>query len=455
MTEITTISDTPQDKMLAFVAMTLKDFSGGSIALIKGQTDDPNPMIVTAEKAKLLTNSDPVPYTFIGPNGAPLILLSEYGNNPPCSTVIPTIEGTWIKQPVTWSALSNVYAVEDFPEYIFAIDFDNATVAKIRKSDNVQVATYTLSVAGFQVNGVALAKVGNLLVALFIVVDDPWATTPQYQSSRVVFLDPNSASSTIPVVPMPIGPSQSVLFFEVGKNASCMSSIQNSEEGSQQLFITSIGGKQKLDEGNGANSRIESVTVFFDENGLPENATQKTHYHGNTKNNLDFHGITFRSDGEDVYFLVSNVVSYTAEGKMNVKWQVHRTTLEELNNETDTEFYNIADGSTHSILHNAGQFSQGYLWAVYYDNANGWLWLAHGDSIKIYDPSVGFQLSRYSFSQSDLNTDPDGNLNSITLCAESILSGRHAHLRGYQPYAVASRSKTWSEHCRSEFEKTK
>jgi hypothetical protein len=301
-----------------------------------------------------------------------------------------------------------------------------------------------------------MVRVNNLLAIQYILADDPWATTPQYLNSRVFFLDPNSAEPTIPIVKMPVGsPVEYVDFIEVGKNAVSLVPFLDTSDNSWFVFVTSIGGKQNMNAGNGANSLLESIHITFLRQ-LPNLATRKTHYYGNATDNLDFHGLTFNADGSDAYFLTANVYGYDSQTyKTQMVWQVFRTCLETLIGVTNTEFYDIAAGSTHALLHNAGPYSMGYLWALHYDNANQLLWFAHGDSIKIYDPSIGFALSKYSFNMSELNPDSDGNLNSIELTAESNRLGHSVLLRGHQPHAVASKSMTWAEYARSEIEKAR
>jgi hypothetical protein len=441
--------------ILLIFGVAIGAYTSGSIGALVGEKS-PSQLTITAQKNKVETNGDPVPLVFTGSNGNPLILLSEYGSETPFSIVNPQLQEAWTKTTITLNHVVNPYQLVENDDHLFVIGYDNGTVVKIQKSDYDEVATYTFSDGTQnQINGVSLTWVGGLLAALFTVVDDPWAANPNYQSSQIVFLNPNSASPTIPVVPMPVsGYRQSPDSIAVGKNACSLVPIQDPDDGSWFLFSVSIGGKQKLNVGNGENSRIESINVVFDDD-QPVEVTVKTNYYGNTSNNLDFRGLTFKADGSLAYILTGNVHSYNPDNyKVRMVWQVFQTTLADLKGETDTQFYDIAEGREESILHNAGPYTEGYLWDVAYDNTNDLLFMGHGDSINVYDPS-DFTLPRDSFDQSQLNTDSNGNLNSLSLCAESALARRSVFLRGYQPHAVASKSMTWPEYVRSEIEKAK
>lgn len=147
-----------------------------------------------------------------------------------------------VNQPADWPSILNVYGAVVGGGFLYAIDFDNAKIAKISmtgSSPYVEIAAYTFTNPSYSADksyGVALSAdiAANKLYGLFITVDDLWAVNPNYKESTVVEIDLATFSETRRTQRV----STVDYNLNLGRNAFTLERYGN------MLYVCSIGGKQ-------------------------------------------------------------------------------------------------------------------------------------------------------------------------------------------------------------------
>jgi hypothetical protein len=446
----------------AFFTVTNSSYSSGHAGAIGIENGS---LIVSPDK--LVTNGDPSVHALPGPTG--LFAQYNYSTTNPLPIIIATPGATaaaaWTTASHNLTEMVNVYGALLIGDFLFGINYDTSTVVKYDTSDPAGwtlVASYTYSDPQLESHGVGLCQLGNgVIAAVFLVAANPWAPDPDdagYVSGRVVFLDPVAASG-LPVIPVYLDGSQTTVdSVPVGKNPTGLVPVPGTISGTWDIFVPCIGGAQRTDEGNGAQSRLDRINVTSIGSG-PKTITAlfRTPVIGDALSpssaNYDIRQLAVTSTGR-AFILQGNVKGYdTTNYKQQMVWKIRETTvgvLRALPNPTSVSTVGTLRLQT-TNAQNPG-YDNGYLWDIACDNANVWLWMAHGDSILIYDLSAAspWAAPAYSFPHSALNpTAADGNLNSIALTLESATAAvQHVLLHGVAHAAVASGSTTWREFVR-------
>jgi hypothetical protein len=441
------------DQLTAAYGVTAANYATGSVGgLFKTTTD------LVSHHNQTATNGDPAIFAFTGANG-PLLLVCQYGqasaNN---MLVIDPSGASWSVTVVAMTPMTNIYSVVENATHIFCIDYDTATVGMFSKNGYTLTATYQQQATevGYQVNGVALARFNNYVVALFTESLNPW-TTGSYTFSRVVLLDPTAVvSQSLPPVSLILN-GTSVTSVPVGNNANGLAMMKDTGTTFETwyAFVTCLGGVQNTGFGNGALSRLDSVKIEFDTEDEQILATVTTHIMGTDSSSLDFRRLSFKADGSVALLLIGNVYNYdSVTYKTYMTWQLYESSfsvIKLLVNQT------ISLLQWTPVLQNDIKqgYDIGYLWDVHYDNINGWAVLAHGDSIYVYDRTAAnpWAAPIYVFNQTDanpnreLNNDANGNLNSYCVLGSGVT------LMGSVPQPVASRQMTMKEFVIGELKK--
>ncbi|WP_371366403.1 hypothetical protein [Sporomusa rhizae] len=147
-----------------------------------------------------------------------------------------------VNQPADWPSIKNVNNAVGVGGYLYAIDFDNAKIAKITmtgSSPYVETAAYTFTNPSYPADksyGVALSTnaAGTKLYGLFITVDDLWTGPSNYKESTVVELDLVTFTETRRTKRV----STVDYNLNLGRNAFTL------EWHGSKLYVCSIGGKQ-------------------------------------------------------------------------------------------------------------------------------------------------------------------------------------------------------------------
>jgi hypothetical protein len=409
--------------------------------------------VMATEVNKLGTTGDATVNSVTGPNGL-LYLVNEYAVNGPWKFTLIGPGNNWTPQVLTITKLKNIYALVQNSTHIFCIDYDEHRVVMIEKQGWTEVAWYdfTPSEAGYQAFGVGLCTMGRYVVSLFNECNAPW-TTADYLSGKVVVLDPDAVSGTsLPPVAVDFG-GQPKTVIDVGKNATSIVPFVASTE-NVLMYVPSIGGKQKMNAGNGNESRLHEISITEDPLTGDLSGSVAVRLVGSTVpadfSNLDYRHITFKENG-DAYLMVANVYDYNMSNyKTQMVWQVYQTTVGTLQNLSDQDVVS-ALGSPE--IFNAAPCDEGFLWDIVYDNGNDWLWMGHGDSVYIYDRGANASWTPTQiFSQYDsvdpthslnIEANANGNLNSWDVTAESQRAMQSRILRGVQPHGMSSNSPEW------------
>jgi hypothetical protein len=331
-------------------------------------------------------DGDPTVYSFFNASHELRVVVAQY------NTKTKVSDGIAIYDPTTtpwtsiasdlhqdWNSIVNLYGVIPLNGYLYAMDYDSATIAKIDMTDEqyTEVASYqfTTGPAGYGSYGVAIEAINNKIYGLFIAVNNPW-TNADYQSSTVVELD-----SDLKLIQQ----------VSVGKNAFTLEPYNN------QLYVACIGGKQQVGNYNAA-SEIDVVT-------LGDTMTVTTPITTATSNvGGDFRDIIFNNKGE-AYILVGY---YDSTGK-KLNWTLYQSTATKIN--AKDMGTSLSAGST-----------LGYIRALFYAHrATDRLCFAKGNQIDICNPSDASTMK--SMAPADLGSAPNNkNLNSVTLFPQVILA---------------------------------
>ena len=127
-----------------------------------------------------------------------------------------------VNQPSDWPSILNVYGAVAGGGFLYAIDFDNAKIAKISITGGSPYVELNADIAA------------NKLYGLFITVDDLWAVNPNYKESTVVEIDLATFSETRKTKRVSVVDYN----LNLGRNAFTLERYGN------MLYVCSIGGKQ-------------------------------------------------------------------------------------------------------------------------------------------------------------------------------------------------------------------
>ena len=285
--------------------------------------------------------------------------------------------------------ITNLYGIATIGNFMYAIDYDKATITKINMANNAYdvQSTYKFSAtAGYDPHGMAIVAVGNDLYALFAEVKDPW-NTADYLPSKVVKLN----KDTLMPVGMPV---------PVGKNAFTLKHYNN------KLYVVSLGGKQLTDAYNNGQSKIDVINLA--------NMSVRTAMVAGGAVPYDFRDIAIGNNG----------VAYILAGKYinnygSMQGGVYKTTATALENGSAGQPFNFNNTS-------------GFCWALHYENATDRLWIAKGNQIDLHQGSDYRLIRDNMYVKTILANGTYENLNSITLIGQGVT------LQGYQDPRMAS-----------------
>jgi hypothetical protein len=350
-------------------------------------------------------NGDPTVHPFLNGTTA-LYAATDYTYGQNRNVFIYDIEGS-LQTTVSggWSSVTNLTGLVRFGGYLYAIDYDNARVVEINPSTYVQTGrTYTYTApTGYTAYGVTLTEANNTLYALFMIVDNPWATTPVYLNSVAVQLDTTTTAITA-----------------AASNSGLEKNAFTLVENNGYLYVCSIGGKQKQGSCN-ADAKLQRIAISSF-TGTP--ATLMT---AANVGDHDFHDITF--NGTTAFVLVGNYdINYNMTG--------------ELFSTTDYIYANRT-----SISPFTGGTND-YYWGILFTAELSRLWFAKGNSIELFS-AAGSSVANIPFSSLISSGESYTNLNDLAYVG-AYTSGTGAKVASYRshmqrsatPRAVALRSIT-------------
>jgi hypothetical protein len=279
---------------------------------------------------------------------------------------------TWPTTNLGDRVAGNPYGVAQIGDYLYLVDFES-TYIYVLKADEldgltagsthaltnapINLGTGTLANLPATAHGVAIIALDNILYALYIDVDDPFATTPNYQPSHLLKLNVSGATLN------------SVVKVDVGLNAQSIVPITNDEEYTY-LLVPSIGGKQNYGESNGVLSDVYRVrTDVFTQGNAVQILTGVAG--GGTPAYYDFRGIaaTARAGNNGLVYFLTGIFNETETG---FDWILYRSTVGQLAGmsitldiagalATDPPIFTKVDGNTYTL---------GYFWDIlYHDGA--------------------------------------------------------------------------------------
>jgi hypothetical protein len=410
------------DLLLGFTVVN-ESYERGQAGDITQGTGDVTDII--ANKAQVINQrGDPTVHAFPDAAGELRVILAQYlrkAGDPPADAIIDIynpVANPWAYIGTkTWNSMGNLYGAVSKGNFIHTIDYDNAALVTIAMTGDIYTESGSylfpdyfnaiegpnrppLAPAGLQHNGVALLKNGNLLLALFTTVDDPWGAAV-YQASTLVRLRIEPATGALSYTAGD--------YAKVGKNALALEpfafTFNNADY--NNIYIPCIGGPQNFGSHN-PDSRLDIVDL----NTMTARTVFQAGPANGTSDQFDFRDIVIGNRG-DVYILAGHYNDDYA----TFRGRVYKTTAAVLQ-------LQVNSSSTPALLSQLAEAvdvmaaAPGFFWALLYENAlpvsNDRLWFVRGNQIDVYNPppvSLQSDPFRTLTPAADLGLT---NINSVT-----------------------------------------
>jgi hypothetical protein len=367
-----------------------------------GSAITPHPDMATS------LNGDPTVQGFVESSGALSIAVTDYTGSSgepvriydattTSSTPIATVSGGW-------SDVTNLYALAQVDDYLYALDFDNARVVEIDPSNNYAETgvSYTLASSfnpdpnTYTAHGQALLNINGTLYGLFTFAVAPYFTT--YASTSLLVKFTIAGGSSISV-------GSTDYNSNFAPNAFAMA-VRGSN-----LYVAAIGGEQGAGSYNTA-SRIQSIAY-----GTSNLSTA-------TVNNVMSPSSTYPYNFLDISF--NGSTAYVLMGAYNSSYTMNGVLL------STTDFINFTTIDAISA-------AAGYYWAAQYTSDNNRIWYGRGNPIRVYNASsTGTPVKELTISSGSLISSGE-SYNSLSNFSYVGASGSLV-LRGYRSPIQVSRT---------------
>jgi hypothetical protein len=274
----------------------------------------------------------------------------------------------------TWGSLLNVYNIVtltvDSVKYIYGIDYDTHLVFRVAIGandsnyayDNSASYPYTRTGSNYTY-GVDIATDGSNIYALFINAQARYGGP--YDPSTIVKL--NTALTT------------AVVNENLAKNALSLKLWTSGNSG--YFYIPAIGGPQNMDGTYNTGSVIQRIPTNFTPSTAPQNLLVNAQTGtGGDENTTDYYDIAFKADGTKVFILKG---IYTDSSTF--RWRLYLTTMDHVNGTGTPASKLISDVVTDPAYKADGTSIYGFVWALYFNPADGNVWFVRGNEIVICD----------------------------------------------------------------------
>jgi hypothetical protein len=389
----------------------------GRIVDAGGSSVTASPDMSPTATDKFTWNGDPIVQGFANSSNVPTIAVTDYTGTAGQPIRIYNATNGSLDTTVTngWSSVTNPYSLVTVGNYLYAIDYDSATVAEINPSTYAQTSStpytapsVTVGNYTYKAYGQGLLNVNGTLYGLFFYyVYNSSTKTFTYYDSWLVKFNINPGSS---IVLNSVNPS-----FAANGFALASTTIN----GTPYIYVASLGGQQQ-------GSSYNSGSVIQAVKASNITATPTTVLQAGSTYPYNFYGISF--NGTTAYVLMG---TYTGDFASTNGLLVQATAGVNSKNAPTLTVNKTID----TISSQAG-----YYWAAQF-TPNNRLWEARGNEIEVYDvssstPVIDATLTLSSgslLSSTDIAYDNISNISYVDPVEKKTVA-----VRGYRsPFQVS------------------
>lgn len=387
-----------------FAAYTVYTYNGGPQGMA-GRIRDNGKTVKPIPNLRSGLNGDPQVEGFVT-NAGPRIVVTNRIAEPDPAPPTYIFDATPKTNPTplftrTWPNVRNMFGLVQVGKYLYAIDYDNARVTEINRSNFKETGvTFTLpeklTPTGYIPRGQALIVADGQLFGLFSFSDSSFAS---YKKSLLVRFTTKGGVS-----------------IKVGDKDYNDDFVENAfaiAASGPDLYVAGIGGSPSGGSYNKA-SRLQKIT-FGAKNLKKADVTDVLKPSDDEP--YEIRDVSF--NGSTAYVLLGAYdVNFTLQGKL----------------------VSTKDFKKLKTINDFTSGAPGYYWAAQYTPGNNRLWFAHGNDILVYDagklskPVATLTLDPGSLLSSG---DPYDNLNDLAYVGAD---GSKKDIRGYRSPIQASQS---------------
>jgi hypothetical protein len=393
---------------------------------------------------KVTTKGDTTIISVLGPK----VVVKDFDpNTTDVKVATPKSSGDWPQSALPWPDVKNPHGFVENSRYLFAIDFQGHNVTRIVKEDlGVDtIFTFRNPIPSYGTN---IALLGDLLATSFTranALGDPNA--PGFEDTTLVFLRPDVCDFISNSTQEVTYGDQLVTEITCSPNLVGLYPIlDDPENDTWSLLLSSIGSAENIGKGNGANSKLQRLIMW--KNAETCKASLSTLLSGD-ENSLDFRYVAHVHSTDEIILVTGNI--HSVDPKTNTTNSVYKvyslpySKLASLQEETT-----IAKLGLTPVLETTAP-EPGLLLGMWVDQTSNLVWFAHGDKIEVFhrgcpDPSW---TPIKTFTKSDLTSDPNARLTSVSLASECQISPVNRVIYGIIHPPLASGNKDIEETVRN------
>lgn len=361
-------------RVAAYVAFNVNFYNGYKLGIIKGNSNvdnlsvdvriDTMPQVhgVDANEAKVFAYGkrpkdgsatvvlERYSYAAAGSEGKSVFTTFDANGTINESTIAANVQ-SW-GSPSNPNYASNAYNTVRMGNYLYIISYDVPRISKVNLTTGSLVSSVEMSpVEGFSVKGQDIAIVNGRIFALFAMPDSAYAN---YKDSVVIEVK-HTNNDKAPTFGQQVA---------VGKNAVNMVPVDN------YIYVPSIGGAQHNNASNGAESRIDRITLTT--GGM---TVAPVYY---VDDDYDFHGLMIGKEKTLIVRVMLDSTYYTTYAYLTA---LNTADLHTVNNKaisTIPAANNIIDE----------EMQNGYMYSMAYDDVRDQFWFAPTGKLTVYNKDL-------------------------------------------------------------------
>jgi hypothetical protein len=340
-------------------------------------------------------------YSAAGHEGSSLFTTFDPNGTVDDSTIAANQKDWGLKSTQPTNYATNVRNTVRVGNYLYIMSYDVRRISKVHITTGTLVSSVEYpAIDGYKVTGQDIIVTKGRIFALFAVPDSAFAN---YLDSIVIEVK-HTDNDRAPTFGDEV---------KVGKNAQSLVSVDN------YIYVPAIGGMQNNDTSNGANSRIDRITLS--ENGMI--VDDKPVYY--VDDDYDFHGLVIGKGKALILRVMNDSSLYTTVAYLT---QINTADLHTVSN--------VAVSTIPAANHLIDEEMQGgYTYAMVYDDVLDHFWFATAGKLTVYNKDLS--ANKVFSMKDDLYGVAAGAVSSIALF-NSELGTVRTSTSSYIPHAVRS-----------------